>query len=160
MFAYPLSDNAHINNTYSTQQLKITKQKDGSFLADSVYAFGTIGFGINAYDRQDKTYNKNGVYKIEMLVNGTSQLSYRFDSFSFDETRLINTLIDYEYLITHRQRVQQSFKIRGNQLSIYERALNDGKLLIDNNTTYNATLLIKDFNNNETVIRIPIQGLH
>ena len=158
LFAYPLSDNAHINNTYSTQQLKITKQKDGSFLADSVYAFGTIGFGINAYDRQDKTYNKNGVYKIEMLVNGTSQLSYRFDSFSFDETRLINTLIDYEYLITHRQRVQQSFKIRGNQLSIYERALNDGKLLIDNNTTYNATLLIKDFNNNETVIRIPIQG--
>lgn len=54
--------------------------------------------------------------------------------------------------------MQQSFKIRGNQLSIYERALNDGKLLIDNNTTYNATLLIKDFNNNETVIRIPIQG--
>ncbi|WP_437396791.1 M23 family metallopeptidase [Flagellimonas lutimaris] len=158
LYGYPLSEGALINQSAEKIQLNYTKQKDGSFLADKVTAVGTIGFGINSFDRLDMAANKNGVYAIKQTVNGRVYSELDFESFSFGETRYINTLIDYAHFYDNRQRIQKCFREPYNHLSIYKSLYNDGKIKVEEGMSYNVELLISDVAGNTTKLIIPIEG--
>ncbi|AYN68540.1 M23 family peptidase [Euzebyella marina] len=158
IYAYALSEDAIVNQSREPIELQFKKQADGSYLAEKVNATGTIGFGFIGYDRQDLAANRNGVYSVEQLVNGTTYTAYDFESFSFSETRLLNTLIDYNRYGRYRQRVQQLFKAPGNKLSIYKTLYNDGKIDVNQGLSYQVELLIKDFEGNLTKAVIPVEG--
>ena len=158
IFAYPLSEDAIINQSNEKSQLTFSKQRDGSFLADKVYALGSIGFGFKGFDRQDLAANRNGVYSVNLSVNGKTYTEYDFETFSFGETRYINTLIDYDHYGAYRERIQQCFKTPGNKLDIYKTLYQDGKIVIEEGMTYNVVLIIKDFAGNETRTIIPVEG--
>ncbi|MBT8294488.1 MAG: M23 family metallopeptidase [Eudoraea sp.] len=158
LFAYPLSENAQVNRSTTKIQIKFNKQKDGSYLAENVYAAGTIGFGINTYDRQDLAANKNGVYSIQQVVNGKIYSDFNFESFSFGETRYINTLIDYDHFGKYNERIQRCFIAPGNRLEIYKQIYNEGKISVREGLNYNVEILIKDLNNNMTKLVIPVEG--
>lgn len=158
LYGYPLSEGALINQSADKIQLNYTRQSDGSYLADKVTAIGTIGFGINSFDRLDMAANKNGVYAIKQTVNGRVYSEFDFDSFSFGETRYINTLIDYAHFYDHRQKIQKCFKEPYNHLNIYESLYNDGKIKVEEGVSYKVELLISDVAGNSTKLIIPIDG--
>ena len=158
VFAYPLVDKTIINQSNSKVELNFSKQKDGSFLADKVTASGTIGFGFSGYDRQDMAANKNGIYQVQLLVNGQTYIDYDFEKFSFSETRYINTLIDYDHYGKYRQKIQQCFLAPGNRLDIYNAIKNDGKIAIKEGLSYSVELLLKDLEGNLTKVTIPVEG--
>ena len=158
LYGYPLSEGALINQSADKIQLNYTRQSDGSYLADKVTAIGTIGFGINSFDRLDMAANKNGVYAIKQTVNGRVYSEFDFDSFSFGETRYINTLIDYAHFYDHRQKIQKCFKEPYNHLNIYESLYNDGKIKVEEGVSYKVELLISDVAGNTTKLIIPIDG--
>lgn len=158
LFVYPLSSNAQVNQSATRMQVNFTKQSDGNFLADKVYASGKIGIGFVGYDRQDMAANKNGVYSVALAVNGKTYTAYDFESFSFGETRYMNTLIDYEYYGTYRQRIQKCFKTPGNNLSIYSTIYNNGEIEVREGLSYTVTLQIKDLKGNEAALTIPVEG--
>ncbi|WP_368662271.1 M23 family metallopeptidase [Zobellia laminariae] len=76
IYGFPLSDDAQINQNKNTTAINFTRQKDGTFLADPVYATGTIGLGFIGYDRQDLAANHNGLYSVQQLVNGKVYTDY------------------------------------------------------------------------------------
>ena len=158
LFAYPLSRDAQVNRNGNKVQLNFKKQQDGSFLADKVYAAGTIGFGIETYDRQDLAANKNGVYSIRQLVNGKVYSQMDFESFSFSETRYINTLIDYQHFGKYRERIIKCYRVPGNSLSIYKNLQNNGKVVVREGLSYTAEILITDLEGNLTKLVIPVEG--
>ncbi|WP_394352434.1 M23 family metallopeptidase [Pelagihabitans pacificus] len=158
VYAYPLSKNARVNQSTDKVELNFKRQKDGTFLADKVSALGTIGFGFKGFDRQDLAANKNGIYSVQLSVNGKIYTDYDFETFSFAESRYINTLIDYEHFGAYRQRIQQCFKTPGNRLGIYNTLYNDGKINIQEGMSYSVTLLLRDLGGNETKIIIPVEG--
>lgn len=158
LYGFPLSEGAHINQSEEKIQLNFTKQSDGTFLADKVTALGTIGFGFNGFDRQDLAANKNGVYSVKQTVNGNLYSYYNFETFSFGETRYINTLIDYAHYKKFRQRIQKLFKEPYNRLSIYKKLYLDGKLNVKQGLSYNVELLITDVHDNELKVIIPVEG--
>lgn len=158
LFGYPLSKGSHVNQSEEKIQLNFTKQADGSYLADKVTALGTIGFGFNGFDRQDLAANKNGVYAVKQTINGRVHSQYDFETFSFGETRYINTLIDFQHYEKYRQRIQKLFKEPFNKLGIYRKLYLDGKLVVQEGLDYQVELLISDFENNEIKILIPVEG--
>ena len=158
LFGYPLSENAQLNQSTKKSQIKFTKQKDGTFLADKVTALGTIGFGFIGFDRQDLAANKNGIYSVRQVVNGKVYTDYNFETFSFTETRYINTLVDYDHFGKYRQRIQKTFKSPGNRLSIYNKLINDGKVVVKEGLSYTVELLLHDLEGNLTKVIIPIEG--
>ncbi len=158
LYGYPLSENAQLNQSNIKSQINFTKQKDGTFLADKVTALGSIGFGFIGFDRQDLAANKNGVYSVRQVVNGKVYTDYDFESFSFTETRYINTLIDYDHFGRYRQRIQKVFKSPGNRLSIYNKLVNDGKIVVNDGLSYKVELLIHDLEGNLTKVVIPVEG--
>lgn len=158
LFGYPLSDDAIVNQSAKKIQLNFSKQPDGTFLADKITAIGTIGFGFNGFDRQDMAANKNGVYSVKQTVNGKVYSEYDFETFSFGETRYINTLIDYEHFGKFRQRIQKCFKEPYNRLAIYKTLHNNGKITIKEGLSYSIELLISDIEGNDTKLSIPVEG--
>ncbi|WP_420400307.1 M23 family metallopeptidase [Flagellimonas sp.] len=158
LYGYPLSEDAVINQSARKIQLNFTKQPDGSFLADKINAIGNIGFGFNGFDRQDMAANKNGVYGVKQTVNGKVYSEYNFETFSFGETRYINTLIDYAHYGKFRQRIQKCFKESHNRLGIYKTLHNNGEITVKEGMSYTVELLISDFKRNQTKVVIPVEG--
>ncbi len=158
LYAYPLSKGAQINQSGEKIQLNFFKQADGTFLSDEVTASGTIGFGVNTFDRQDRAINKNGIYRLRQLVNKKVYTDYDFETFSFSETRYINTLIDYQHFGKYKQRIQRCFKIPSNKLSLYNTIYNDGKIDIKEGSSYEIEIELMDLKGNTTLVRIPVEG--
>ena len=61
-FAYSKNADAQVNQSTKNVQLVFNRQVNGDLLANTIYAYGEIGFGINAYDRLDGAINRNGLY--------------------------------------------------------------------------------------------------
>ncbi len=158
LYAYPLSDNARVNQSEVRVEIGFSRQADGSYLAEPVTAAGTIGFGVKAYDRQDMAANKNGLYRIRQTVNGQLLTDLDFERFSFGETRLINTLIDYPYYAKYQSRIQKCYRDAGNRLSIYKTLNNDGKIDVQEGLSYQVEIALTDLAGNETLLRIPVLG--
>jgi len=158
LFGYALTDDAQINQSNGKVGLNFKRQKDGTFKADKVTAIGTIGLGMIAFDRQDLAANKNGVFSVTQSVNGKVYSEYDFETFSFKESRYINTFIDYDHYGRYRQKIQKLFKTPSNKLSIYNQLYRDGKIEIKEGLDYSVEILIKDLKGNKVKAIIPIQG--
>lgn len=158
LFVYPLSENAQVNKSEERIEVNFTRKSDGSLLADPINASGKIGIGFIGYDRQDMAANQNGLYAVALSVNDKTYSIYDFDSFSFGETRYINTLIDYEYYGRYRKRIQKCFKTAGNNLSIYRELYNNGEIHVKEGLSYSVVLTVTDLKGNETRLTLPITG--
>ena len=158
LFAYPLDNESHVNNSAGRQKIRLIPLQDGSYTTEKIDACGNIGFGVSTVDQQDMAPNKNGVYKVETSVNGDDIFAIKFNRFSFGETRYLNQLIDYEYYSNHKSRVKKLYVEPGNPLSVFDKVVSEGKLNIKDSLDYNYTIRVTDFSGNERVIRVPIRG--
>lgn len=158
LYAYSLSDSSQVNKSNLKLKINFRQQKDGTYVTDTLYAEGKIGFGINVYDRQDLAANENGVYSVEMTVNGAPYLGYDFETFSFDESPLINTFIDYEHYINRGEWIQQCFILPYNTLGIYKQSSEKGVITVADGVFYEVLIKIMDGNQNATLLKIPVKG--
>ena len=159
LFAYPLSYEAQVHQSAKPVHINIAAQKDGSLLADTVMASGTIGFGINVFDRQNGALNKNGIYSLELLLNGRKIYQHKVEKFSFSESKYINLLIDYERYKTHKQRIQKCFIEANNKLSIYDRQFPElGYIEVEGGKSYTVEIIARDLDGNHSKLSIPIVG--
>ncbi|MCB4808289.1 M23 family metallopeptidase [Tamlana sp. 62-3] len=157
IYAYPLSEDAIINKSNKKQKLKLIPLKNGDYAVENIEAIGVIGFGIETIDRQDFATNSNGVYNIQTVFNGNRNFEIDFSKFSFDETRNLNQLIDYEHYINNRDRIQKLF-IKNNTLSLYKNVENNGFLTIKDSTYAVYKIRVADYKNNEAWVTINIKG--
>ena len=155
VYAY---NNVDINNYNSIDPIKLSFKKinDSIFKTTEINLKGNSGFGINVYDKQDSANNKNGVYNISTYYNDELVNSINYNGFLFEESILINTLIDFKHYINNRERVIKLFKTSGNKLSLYEKE-NNGLINIKPNYS-EFKIKISDIENNKIIIIIPINS--
>lgn len=156
VYAYPLGDETTVNQSKRPLLLNLILQKDGTYLADKVVANGKIGFGINTFDYDDVSYNKNGVYKVQTYYNGKPNFGYQFDTYSFDEMRYINAFIDYARYKQTQQRVQKLFMKDPYNLSFIKTDATNGVITVVPNLTSIFRVEVSDFYGNLTSVTIPI----
>ncbi|WP_298494931.1 M23 family metallopeptidase [uncultured Algibacter sp.] len=157
VYAYPLDENSFINNSNTKQKLRLTPLKNGDYNAENIEAIGNIGFAISTIDRQDLAANSNGVYNIQTFINGSRNFEIDFKRFSFDETKHINQLIDYEHFSTKKQRLQKLFRIN-NPLSLFKSTLNEGIIKVEDSAYSVYKVRVADYKNNESWVTIHIKG--
>jgi len=158
LVGYSLSDDAQINQANIPLQLSFKKLSNGDLLADKINAFGKIGFGINAYDQLDNAINQNGLYSLELSVNGEKFHEFKASVLAFSEDKYINLLVDYERLDKMGQRIQKCFIEPSNKLNMYAASVNNGYLTIEDKKSYNVDIIAKDFSGNTQKITIPVVG--
>jgi hypothetical protein len=159
LVAYPIDSTSQINRSNAPLQVSsIKKLNNGDLLAAKITASGKIGLGINVFDRLNGALNKNGIYSLEMLVNGKKIYGHKVEKFSFAESKYINLLIDYDRYANLKQRVQRCFIEPKNILSIYDETSERGFINIEDGKTYNVEIIAKDFVGNKKRLILPIIG--
>ena len=157
VYVYPLDSKTTVNHSKRPLLLNVSLQKDGTYLSDKVVANGTIGFGISAYDTDDVSFNNNGVYKVQSFYNGKPNFGYEFNTYSFDDMRYINALIDYSRYKKMQQRVQKLFMKNPYNLSFIQADENKGVLQVTPNLASLYRIEVSDFFGNKKIIAIPVQ---
>ena len=158
LMVYPLNTDARINDENLKFRIPIKNNGNGNYTTERIFASGSIGFGINVFDRLNKALNKNGIYSLEMLVNGQRFYYHDVETFSFPESKFINLLIDYKYYKKYKSRIQKTHKVAANKLSIYKHLINNGVIKIKKGLNYNVKIIAKDFKGNRSSIKIPVIG--
>jgi hypothetical protein len=92
--------------------------------------------------------NWNGLYSGAMYANDSLIFKFKMDRFAFNETRYINAHLDYEDHITQKSYFNRCFLLPGNELSIYEKVINDGVLELKEGETQKITMVAKDAEDN------------
>ena len=151
VFLYKLDS---LNEISDPIKLKIKKINDSIYQSEKVTTNGTIGFGINGFDRQDLANNKNGIYKYSTVYDNKKNIEFNFNSFFFEESIKIKTLIDYKYYIENKSRIVKLFKDHGNNLSIYSNN-KSGYINIENDISL-YQISVTDLKGNKSTIKIPI----
>lgn len=156
VFVYPL-DGTTANQSKLPLLLNVSLQKDGTYLASKVKANGKIGFGITAVDFDDISGNKNGVYNVSSFFNGNQNYNYQFNTYSFDEMRYINALIDYPKYKKSGQRVQKLFMKTPFALSIIKTDSLRGILPVEPNLASTYRIEVSDYYGNLNSVTVPIE---
>ena len=155
---YPHNKNGRNVETYG-QNLSLTQIRPNEYLAESLATSGRIGFGIGAYDQQDGSSNKNGVYRIKTSLNGALTQEILFDRISFDESKFMNRYMDYRHYRERKQRVQKLFRETNNPLGIIKILESDGYVSIEPGASYVYRIELMDYSGNQTTIDVPIVGI-
>ena len=110
------------------------------------------GFGIDAFDTQSGTSNKNGIYSIELFLDDEQIYYHEMDRFSFDESRYINSHIDYFEQKKNHKNIVQSFVARNNKLNIYNHVKDNGIINLSDSAIHQVKYLLKDHSGNSATL--------
>ncbi len=118
---------------------------------------GNTGFGIAAVDRNSASANQNGIYSVELLLDGKTIYHSAFTGLFFNHNRALNSYIDYATYIFKGQRIQKSFVEPGNPLTIYSNLVNNGLIDIKDDKVHEMLYQIKDIKGNTSSISFSVR---
>jgi hypothetical protein len=119
---------------------------------------GEIGFGITAYDQNSSSVNHNGIYSLELKLDGRTVYTFAVERFAFDQTHAINGYIDYpEYLKSHRW-IQKCFVPPGSNISLYPQSENRGLMTFNDTLQHDVEYVVKDIAGNTSTVKLKVQS--
>ncbi len=156
---YPQEGEGMVNGSNRNVEIKTPALKGNKATtpARNIEAWGKIGFAVKAFDYMDQTSNIYGVKEITLTADSQMIFQSRIDSFSFDESRYINSFIDYGEWADRRSFYMKSFVEPGNHLSFLD-SRNRGILTIDEERTYYLVYRLTDAFGNTARQVVAIEG--
>lgn len=128
--------------------MKITKQK----MINDINISGSFAIGIKAHDILDLAQNKNGINTIKIYLNNQLYYHYDIQEFSFNETKYINSLIDFKEYTKNKQRIYKCYVEKNNQLSVYKELVNNGIITSIEEKSHKIKIVVEDsYKNTEKI---------
>lgn len=154
----PMEGKGVVNGSHKKLNLKSITTKEGKQnFNQTVEAWGEIGLAIKAFDYMDNTSNIYGIKELSLHLDSTLIFHSHPDRFAFDETRYLNSYIDYEEWKSHRSFYIRSYVEPGNRLR-FINSKNRGLIRIDEEKIYTLTYTLTDVLGNTTKQTIQIRG--
>lgn len=141
--------------------LPVTKDSLGNFIlkqTDTVKVSGNIVFGIEAYDFHDASTMRNGIRKFEMFVDDEKRFGMTIDSFSFADTRYVNSILDYPLYLKTNHRVLRSYIAPNDKLNVFDDPSNNGVINFNDNRIHQVKYVLTDLKGNSSSITFPVQS--
>jgi len=157
---YPVNRNTLINNQNIVRKINVSGRDGNYYIPDDnkIEITGLAGFGIKSFDLLNDSYNKCGVYSIELTIDSISIFKYMMDGFSFDESRFINSHIDYESYQKEHIYIERAFILPNDKLSVYKDVINRGVFNFNDDRIHNAQIAVTDVHNNRSVLSFKIKS--
>lgn len=125
---------------------------------NTVSLSGEIGFGIVTTDRHTGMSGTNGVYSITLEVDGRPVFTSALERFSFENSKGINSHIDYPTFLNTRRSIQKSFVDPGNPLQIYSNLENRGRISFNDGLLHDLKYTVTDVKGNTSTISFKVQA--
>ena len=161
LFIYPLSGTSHVNQQTKKKRY-LTKGNNGRYILNSdhpIPVWDKIGFGIETLDYLNHSWNKCGVYSIEVLIDGEQTYYHEMDEFSFGETRYVNSFIDYGEKVRNNKNIHCTFVAPNNNLSIYKALKNNGIIQLTDQQVHEISIFVKDAYQNTSNLKFLVRSI-
>ncbi|NGF55180.1 M23 family metallopeptidase [Parapedobacter sp. SGR-10] len=119
---------------------------------------GKFGLGINTIDRHRAGGFRNGVYSIELFLDGHVISTVVFEELDFNTSRAIHSYIDYAYWKQSKAKVQKSFKDPGNPIEIFKHLEHEGIIELKDNAVHEIKYVVKDVKGNCSELNFKVQN--
>ncbi|RQO71791.1 M23 family peptidase [Pedobacter sp. KBW06] len=119
---------------------------------------GEVGFGIIATDKHNGASGTNGVYSIELELDGKTVFTSSLEKFKFENSKAINSHIDYPTFINTRKSIQKSFVDPGNPLTIYSNLVNNGRIDFSDGKLHELKYIVTDSKGNKSILPFNVQA--
>jgi len=156
LYAYKLNGKPFTENT-PKQAIAITGS-NGSYKAAPVSLIGEIGFGVVTTDRHNGLSGLNGVYSIQLELDGKMIYTSALERFAFEDSKAINSHIDYPTFLNTKRSIQKSFVEPGNPLSIYSNLVNSGKVNFTDGEIHQLKYIITDSKGNASTLSFAVHS--
>lgn len=124
---------------------------------EPIFVHGKVSVGIYTHDLLNGANNKNGVYSVELIVDGKQIYFHEMDEFGFHETRFINSHIDYAEKQLSKKRIHSCYLQANNPLSIYQNIKDKGVIKVD--STHQGRFIIKDVHGNTSELLFNLKAI-
>ena len=141
-----------------TKNVSLERVNDSLYKTPLLFASGRVGVGIQMFDRQDLSYNKNGIYSMAVNVNGKPTFQYKFDEIDFNDSKYISQIIDYKNFKENRYRVQKLFRPKTAKFSFMDPALEPGFFNLEEGKSYQVLIEVSDFAGNTAYVEAYVVG--
>jgi hypothetical protein len=81
------------------------------------------------------------------------------DGFAFDESRFVNSHIDYETYMRENIYIEKTFVLPGDRLSAYKNVTNRGLYNFNDNNIHRAEIIVTDANRNRSVLKFKLKAV-
>lgn len=157
---YPTASNTLIDESSKAKSFKLKGWgKNYQLLEkDTITIEGDFYLGINTYDKQNDSNNKNGVYQIEVWVDSSIYFMQNVEKINFSTSRYINTLIDFDYYKKYQSRFQRTYISPNNELEIYKTTQQNGIFSFKDNSFHQIKYIVKDVMGNKSILSFTIHS--
>lgn len=135
------------NELSGSENFRLIEIADGEYHIagnDIIEYTGLPAFALQAYDRLDGAPNKNGVYQIKMWIGGEPYYDFTMETFAFDETRYINSHIDFGQKICCGKVFNRLYLEPNNRLSVYGKKEKMKLPELERDSVYQVRIEVKD----------------
>lgn len=119
---------------------------------------GEFGLGITTTDKHNGASGTNGVYSIQLEVDGNLVYTSAMEQFKFENSKAVNSHIDYPAYMTTRRTIQKSFVDPGNPLQIYYHLQNNGRICFTDQGLHELKYTITDSKGNASTLQFKVQA--
>lgn len=126
--------------------------------AGTISVSGETGFGITATDRHNGKSGIIGVYSIELSVDGKMVYTSSLEKFAFEDSKAINSHIDYPAFLTSKRSIQKSFVDPGNPLKIYTNLVNNGRIEFTDQAAHEIKYVVTDAHGNKSTLAFTVRS--
>lgn len=138
-----------------TQNFSIARKGGYFYPEPETLAVNTpfAAFAVKTFDQHDSPSNRNGIYALDMKVDGKRAFQFKLDEVPFEDTRYINAHMDYQDQVTSRTYFHRCFRLPGNKLESYPVAENHGVVFLRPGEAKYVEITVADAVENESKLR-------
>ncbi len=154
LLVVPLNEKSQVNTSIYKKSFPVIFQ-DGNFQLSNnptIPVFNEVGFAIQTNDFLNGSGNPCGIYSMQLKIDGELYFSCLLNRFSFDNSRAINSYIDFSEYIRSGRRFQKTWVDPGNPLNIYEYTRNRGVYNFNDGNIHHISLVLKDTYGNTSTL--------
>jgi hypothetical protein len=118
---------------------------------------GKYGLALSDVDYFVDFASRLGINYAELFVNDELIFTHKIEHFLFDETKYINSHLDFSYYREKGVRYARMFQTAGNKLKFYSDK-NKGIFQVAENDTITVKTIIKDFAGHTDVLEFRVTG--
>ena len=154
----PVSGLGLVDNSATLRIYGVKRIGTGKYIANTVKAWGKIGLEVKAFDYMTGQNNFYGIKSLQLLVDDKLTFSYVMDKFSLEESRYINSFINYGQWQKTRDTFMRCYLLPNNPLPFFT-SYNKGYLDINEERDYKVRVIISDVVGNTSELNFTIKGI-
>ena len=93
------------------------------------------------------------------MVDSVQVFNYKMDAFSFNESRYINSHIDYETFQREKIYVERAYILPNDRLSVYRKVINNGIISFADKGRHYVEIIVSDISNNRSHLSFYINSV-